>query len=154
MEWTLRCPDSKEGRVSLQWLKCRLIFHLTRWRDVWIPYGDPRESHSSQLLLDRGPHIHLRLREVRWVHAATRENSWDFPLATRWGPIPMLCMQRNCVFPIKHIRSFDLLHWTLESPQQDCHKTRRTLMSNQERKIDWCTPNQLKMKHISPSLNP
>ena len=24
----------------------------------------------------------------------------------------------------------------------------------QERKIDWCTPNQLKMKHISPSLNP
>ena len=21
-------------------------------------------------------------------------------------------------------------------------------------KIDWCTPNQLKMKHISPSLNP
>ena len=24
----------------------------------------------------------------------------------------------------------------------------------QERKIDWCSPNQLKMKHISPSLNP
>ena len=27
------------------------------------------------------------------------------------------------------------------------------LMSPQERKIDWCTPNQHKMKHISPSLN-
>ena len=26
---------------------------------------------------------------------------------------------------------------------------RRTLMSPQECKIDWCTPNQLKMKHIS-----
>ena len=24
-------------------------------------------------------------------------------------------------------------------------------MSPQERKIDWCTPNQLKIKHISPS---
>ena len=27
-------------------------------------------------------------------------------------------------------------------------------MSPQERKIDCCTPNQLKIKHISPSLNP
>ena len=26
MEWTLKCPDSKEGRLSLQWLKCRLSF--------------------------------------------------------------------------------------------------------------------------------
>ena len=53
-------------------------------------------------------------------------------------------MQSNCFFPIKHIRSLDLLDWTLESPQQDCHKTRRTLMSPQERKIDWCTPNHLR----------
>ena len=30
-------------------------------------------------------------------------------------------------FPKKHIRSLDLVDWTLESPQQDCHKTRRTL---------------------------
>ena len=43
---------------------------------------------------------------------------------------------------------------TLESPQQHCHKTTRTLMSPQERKIDWYTANQLKMKHISTSLNP
>ena len=50
----------------------------------------------------------------------------------------------HCFFPIKHIRILDLLDWTLESPQQDCHKTRRTLMSPQERKIDWCTPNQLR----------
>ena len=42
-------------------------------------------------------------------------------------------LQSNCVFPIKHIRILDLLDWTLESPQQDCHKPRRTLMSPQER---------------------
>ena len=30
VEWTPRCTDSKEGRISLQWLKCRLVFHLTR----------------------------------------------------------------------------------------------------------------------------
>ena len=29
-----------------------------------------------------------------------------------------------------------------------------TSLGPQERKIDWCTPNQLKMKHISPSVNP
>ena len=89
-------------------------------------------------------------------------NIWKFmvqtycwSLAWRILSITLLhCMQSNCVFPIKHIRSLDLLDWTLESPLKHCHKTRRTLMSPQERKIDWCTPNQLKMKHISPSLNP
>ena len=30
VEWTPRCPDSKEGRISLQWLECRLFFHLIR----------------------------------------------------------------------------------------------------------------------------
>ena len=59
----------------------------------------------------------------------------DFSHATRWGPIPLRCMQSNFVFPIKHIRSLDLLDWTLESPQQHCHKTRRTLMSPQEAKL-------------------
>ena len=43
---------------------------------------------------------------------------------------------------------------TEENPQEHCHNKRRTLMSPQECKIDWCTPNQLKMKHISTSLNP
>ena len=30
VEWIPRCPDSKEGRISLQLLECRLIFHLPR----------------------------------------------------------------------------------------------------------------------------
>ena len=94
------------------------------------------------------------LKNITQVPAATRENPWDFPFTTRWGPFPVHCMQSNCVFPNKHIRILDLLDWTLESPQQDCHKARRTLMSPQERKIDWCTPNQLRMQHISASLNP
>ena len=29
VEWTARDPDSKEGRISLQWLKFRFVFHLT-----------------------------------------------------------------------------------------------------------------------------
>ena len=26
---TLRCPELNEGRISLHWLECRLVFHLT-----------------------------------------------------------------------------------------------------------------------------
>ena len=47
VEWMPRGPDSKEGPISLQWHKFRLVFHLTRWRHVWIPCGDPRESYMS-----------------------------------------------------------------------------------------------------------
>ena len=28
VEWSARDPDSKEGRISLKWLKFRLVFHL------------------------------------------------------------------------------------------------------------------------------
>ena len=30
VQWIPRFPDSKERRISLQWLECRLVFHLTR----------------------------------------------------------------------------------------------------------------------------
>ena len=30
VEWIPRCPVSKEGRISLQGLECKLVFHLTR----------------------------------------------------------------------------------------------------------------------------
>ena len=30
IKWIPRCPDSKEGRISLQLLECRLVFHHTR----------------------------------------------------------------------------------------------------------------------------
>ena len=30
VEWTANDPDSKEDWISLQWLKFRLLFHLTR----------------------------------------------------------------------------------------------------------------------------
>ena len=44
------------------------------------------------------------------------------------------------MYPIKHVRSLDFLDGTSESPQEHCHKSRRTLMSPQECEIAWCTP--------------
>ena len=34
MQWITRFPESKQSRISLQWLECRLIFLLTIQRDV------------------------------------------------------------------------------------------------------------------------
>ena len=84
------------------------------------------------------PELSLIPRQVSWLHwtnsffewtsppllentpqvpTATRENPWDFPFAARWGPIPLHCVQSNCVFPIKHVRTLNLLDWTPESTQ-------------------------------------
>ena len=60
-------PDSKEERISLQWLKFSLVFHVTRWRDVWIPCGDPRESRRSPPHLDRVNNITLTPREAHGI---------------------------------------------------------------------------------------
>ena len=72
VEWTPRDPDSKEGRISLQWLKFMLVLHLTRWRDVWIPCGDSRESHISLPHLDRGNHVTLIPREAHGIQGFKR----------------------------------------------------------------------------------
>ena len=95
VEWTTRCPDSKQGRVSLQWLKCRLIFHLTRWRDDRIPCGDSRVSHSPPPLLDRGPHILLTHREMRWVHWFKRWH-WLFTNSLLSSDLSFYSLLCNC----------------------------------------------------------
>ena len=84
VEWTARDPDSNEGQSTLQWLKFRLMLHFTRLRDVWIPYGDPRESHSSPPHLDRGKHITLIPREAHGIQGFKR-----------WRCLTIMKMDRN-----------------------------------------------------------
>ena len=62
----------KEGQISLLWLKFRLVFHVTRWRDVWIPCGDPRESRRSPPHQDRGNQITLTPREAHGIQCLKR----------------------------------------------------------------------------------
>ena len=66
-------------------------------------------------------------------------------LTERCGPIPLHCVQSNSLFPIKQVRSLDLLEGTTESPREIPQKSRRTLMSLQEYEIPWGSPNQLEM---------
>ena len=78
VEWTPRDPDSKQGWTSLQWLKFRFVLHLPRWRDVWIPCGHPRESHSSLPHLDSGNHITLILKRHTKFKASKGDDAWLF----------------------------------------------------------------------------
>ena len=64
----------------------------------------------------------------------------------------MHCVQSSALFPIKQVRSLDLLDRTTESPPKFPHKSRRTLMSPQECEIARCSPNQLEMMTNSPAL--
>ena len=93
-------------------------------------------------------------REHTQIPAATREKPSDFPLDERWGLIPLHCVQSNSLFPIKQVRSLDLLDGSTESPPEIPYKTRRTLMSPQECEISLGSPNQLYIKPNSPALAP
>ena len=72
VECTPRDPYSKQGRTSLQWLKFSLLLHPRRWRDVWIPCGNPRESHSSPPHLHIGNHVTLISREAHGIQSFKR----------------------------------------------------------------------------------
>ena len=58
----------------------------------------------------------------------------------------------QCLVPKKTGRRLDLLDGTTESPPEDPHKCRTTLISPQECQIAWCSPNQLEMTTNSPAL--
>ena len=64
----------------------------------------------------------------------------------------MHCMQSNAFFPIKQVRSLDLLDGTKESPPEVPNESRRTLMSSKKCQITRCSPNQLDMMTNSPAL--
>ena len=68
------------------------------------------------------------------------------------SPDPLHCVQSNALFPIKQVRSLDLLDGTTESPPDVPHKSRRTLMSPKESQIDQRSPNQLEMTTNSAAL--
>ena len=63
-------------------------------------------------------------------------------------------MQSNSLFPIKQVRSLDLLDGNTEIPREIPHKSRRRLMSLQESEILRGSPNQLKIKPYFPALAP
>ena len=63
-------------------------------------------------------------------------------------------MQSNSLFPVKQVRSLDLLYGTTESPREITQKSRGTLMLLQEYEIPRGSPNQLEIKSYFPALAP
>ena len=66
--------------------------------------------------------------------------------------VPQHSVQSNKFFPIKQVRSLDLLGGTTESPPEIPDKSRRSLMSPQECEIALCSPHHLEMKTNSCAL--
>ena len=67
--------------------------------------------------------------------------------------IPLHCVQSNALFPMKQVRSLDLIDETTESPPEIPHQSKRTLMSPQECEIAWCSPNHVEMTTNFPALS-
>ena len=85
----------------------------------------------------------------------SRRNSrktMKLPDPCQMWPDSLHCVQSNALFPIKQVRSLDLLDGNKESPPEVPNKSRRTLMSPQECQIARCSPNQLEMTTNSPAL--
>ena len=62
----------------LQWLECRLVFHLTRWRVVWVTCGLPRECRRSSPRLDTGSHISWHLARHVEFNSSKGDEAWLF----------------------------------------------------------------------------
>ena len=74
------------------------------------------------------------------------------PLCREMRPNSPALRAENALFPIKQVRSLDLLDGAKESPPEIPNKSRRTLMSPQECQIARCIPSQLGMTTNSPVL--
>ena len=129
-----------------------------------IPMAPPNLEENAEVSLTTGQEswCHLinasfegpsppKLQDLLQVPAATREIPRDLLLPVRWGPISLHCMQRNSFFPVKHKRCLDFLDGSLECRQEHCNKSRGTLRLPQQHQG---TPNQLKMRLVSPTLIP
>ena len=63
------------------------------------------------------------------------------------------CVLNNSMFTILYERGLDLLDGSPESPQEQVHMSRMTLMSPKECEIVRCNPNQFEMTPDSPVLD-
>ena len=62
MPWLERSPNFPAEA------SCMLIVHITRWKDVWVPWRGPRKSPRPPLHLKNVPNMPLTTRKPRGVH--------------------------------------------------------------------------------------
>ena len=138
--------------------------HLT---STGIPMALPNLEENAEVSLTTGQESWSRLINASFEGPSppklqglpqdpsiSREIPRDLFLPVRWCPIPLHCMHSNSLFPIKHKRCLDFLDGSPESRQEHCNKYRGTLRSPQQHQRVPCTPNQLRMKPVSPTLIP
>ena len=72
MPWLERSPNFHVEA------SCMLIVHITRWKDVWVPYRDPRKSPRPPIHLKNVPNMHSTTRKPRGIHCSNFDYAWQF----------------------------------------------------------------------------
>ena len=78
VEWTARDPDSKEGRISLQWLKFRLVFHLTNEGISESPVETLEKAIVLRLIWIGGITSLWYLKRQTEFKSSNGDNAWLF----------------------------------------------------------------------------
>ena len=72
MPWLQRSPNYTAEA------SCMLIVYITRWKDVWVPCRDPRNSPRLPLHLKNGPNMTLTLESYVEFTASNFDDAWQF----------------------------------------------------------------------------
>ena len=78
VKWNPRCPDSKEGWISLQRLKCRPIIHITKERMSESPVETLQKALGFHLILTRCLTFLWHLERHADFSASKVEDAWHF----------------------------------------------------------------------------
>ena len=128
MPWLERSPN------FLAEASCMLIFHVTRWKEVWVPFRDPTESPRPPLHLKKGPNMPWRLKSHVEFTASNFDDAWQFFNIVRNPNITVsnrkrdlnshltsrsVCIVLPCLVYIPELslisRQVSWLHWTNSS---------------------------------------
>ena len=72
MPWLERSPNFTAEP------SCMLIVHITRWKDVWVPFRDPRKSRRPPLHLKMGLTCLCQLESHVEFTASNFDDAWQF----------------------------------------------------------------------------
>ena len=78
VEWTASDPDSRESRISLQWLKFRLLLHITNEGMSEFPVETIEKAIVLRLIWIRGITLLWYLERHTEFKASNGEDAWIF----------------------------------------------------------------------------
>ena len=146
---------SREAKFPLLVATVILVFLLIFTKSqASSPFEALNSAHLSKSQMDVRPSVQKRLRTMGFSRVSTGDSVIPSSCEMKYEPAFKPLQGNPAFFCVRASRVPFHLRQKTESPQQHCHKTRRTLMSPQECKIARCTENQIETRPISLALAP